>query len=268
MDEESFQLVRGVVFLFALALGLALERISRHDELRPAWRTNLGLWAANGLAVGLVCGACACTTARWAADHRVGVLNAFDVHPLIAVPLAILVLDFVSYAWHRANHQVPLLWRFHGVHHADGNFHVTTALRFHPGEVLLSLPARLAAIVLIETPVLGVLVFEAVFMCANILEHGNFNVPRRLERVLAVILVTPALHRWHHSREGSQLNTNFGTILCVWDRFLRTFERSDSGRRIRTGLPSGSARAASLPEALAAPFPRSEGHRGGRERAQ
>src|SRR5512145_2312601 len=145
MDEGGFQLVRVAAFAFALGLGLVLERVARHAALRPAWKTNLGLWAANGVAVGVICGACACTMARWAAEHRIGLLYAFAVHPVIAVLLAVLVLDFVSYAWHRANHQLPFLWRFHRVHHADGNFHVSTALRFHPGEVLLSLPVRLAA---------------------------------------------------------------------------------------------------------------------------
>lgn len=258
MDEDLFQLVRGGVFAFALGLGLALEKFARHAPLRPAWKTNLGLWATNGLVVGVLCGACACTTARWAADHRFGLLNAFEVQPLVALLLALLVLDFVSYAWHRANHQVPLLWRFHRVHHADENFHVSTALRFHPGEVLLSLPIRLVAILLIGTPVIGVLVFEAVFMCANILEHGNFNLARKTERRLAGLFVTPALHRWHHSRDVAELNSNFGTIFAVWDRILGTLQRSDSERMVTTGLPSAGGSANSLRESLAAPFRRGE----------
>jgi sterol desaturase/sphingolipid hydroxylase (fatty acid hydroxylase superfamily) len=262
MDEPAFQLARAGVFALVLGLGLFLERLARHADLRPAWRTNLGLWATNGVVVGLACGACACTAARWATEHRWGMLNALEVHPALAVLVTVLALDLVSYAWHRANHQVPLLWRFHRVHHADGNFHVSTALRFHPGEVLLSLPFRLLAILLVGAPVLGVLAFEIVFMCANILEHGNFNLPRRLERALSTFFITPALHRWHHSREEAELNTNFGTILALWDRTLGSFETSDSQRLVATGLPSGKGGGSSLGAALVAPFRAGEELRG------
>jgi sterol desaturase/sphingolipid hydroxylase (fatty acid hydroxylase superfamily) len=176
------------------------------------------------------------------------------VHVAFGAPLTVLLLDLVAYVWHRANHRVPLLWRFHRVHHADSNFHFSTALRFHPGEVLLSLPLRLLAILLLGAPVLGVLLFEALFMCANMLEHGNFNLPPRLERGLSGLVITPALHRWHHSREEAELNTNFGTILALWDRALQTFEMSDSRRAVRTGLPSGEVGEISLMAALATPF--------------
>jgi sterol desaturase/sphingolipid hydroxylase (fatty acid hydroxylase superfamily) len=262
VEEETFQLVRGGAFALILGLGLLLERLARHAHLRPAWRTNLGLWATTGVMVGVACGACACTAARWATEHGWGMLNGLGVHPVLAVPVTVVVLDLVSYAWHRANHQVPLLWRFHRVHHADDNFHVSTALRFHPGEVLLSLPIRLVAILLVGAPVLGVLAFEIVFMCANILEHGNFNLPRRLERALSAILITPPLHRWHHSREEAALNTNFGTILALWDHTLGTFETSDSDRPVATGLPSGKGSASSLGAALVAPFRAGEELRG------
>jgi sterol desaturase/sphingolipid hydroxylase (fatty acid hydroxylase superfamily) len=140
------------------------------------------------------------------------------------------------------------------VHHADGNFHVSTALRFHPGEVLMSLPLRLLAILLLGAPVLGVLAFEGLFMCANVLEHGNFNLSRKVERALSGLIVTPALHRWHHSRAEPGLNTNFGTILVLWDRTLRTFSMNDSRRLVATGLPSVEKNERSLTAALLSPF--------------
>jgi sterol desaturase/sphingolipid hydroxylase (fatty acid hydroxylase superfamily) len=261
MEEQAFQIVRALVFAIALGVGLALERLARHAAIRPAWRTNLGLWAMNGVVIAVACGACACTAARWAAAHHTGLLNALDVSSVWAILMTVVALDFVSYAWHRANHRVGLLWRFHRVHHADGDFHVTTALRFHPGEILLSLPLRLLAIVALGAPVLGVLAFEIVFLCANILEHGNFDLPRKFERRLSMLLVTPALHRWHHSRERAELDSNFGTILAVWDRSLGTFQASDSGRVVVTGLPSGGSSGGSLRAALAFPFRADEGPR-------
>ena len=179
--ETSYQIARGVGLAVAFAFGLALERWVPHARLRPAWRTNLGLWALGTLVTAVVCGACGWVVAAWAAGHGLGLLAWLGAGRWIAVGVGILGLDAVSYLWHRANHQVPLLWRFHRVHHADASFHVTTALRFHPGELLLALPVRLAAIVLLGVPPEGVLLFELVFGVANLLEHGNFDLPRRLE---------------------------------------------------------------------------------------
>jgi len=183
-----------------------------------------------------------------------GLLNVLGAPTLLGIAATVLVLDAVSYAWHRANHRLAFLWRFHRVHHRDGSFNVSTALRFHPGEVLLSLPLRLAAVVLLGAPILGVAVFEAVFMCANVLEHGNFNLPRRLERVLSLVLVTPALHRWHHSREPSELNTNFGTVVTLWDRALGTFQNADSRALVTTGVPGVQREWRSLQIAIIEPF--------------
>jgi sterol desaturase/sphingolipid hydroxylase (fatty acid hydroxylase superfamily) len=158
----------------------------------------------------------------------------------LAVTVGIIGLDAVSYAWHRANHRLPLLWRFHQVHHGDASFHVTTALRFHPGELLLALPVRLAAVITLGVPPDGVLVFELVFGVANLLVHGNFDVPRRVEPIVRALLVTPALHRAHHASDWRDLNTNFGTIFSCWDRLAGTFRASDPARRVVTGLPDFS----------------------------
>jgi len=263
MDEQSFQIARGLVFAVVLGLGVVLERTIRHAALRPAWRTNLGLWIMDAAVVGTVCGGCACTVARFAAQRGWGLLQGFAAPPVVAILATVVALDCLSYAWHRANHQVRFLWRFHRVHHGDQDFNVSTALRFHPGELLLSLPIRLAAIVLLGAPVAGVLAFEVVFMCANILEHGNFDLPRRAERTLATLLVTPALHRWHHSREVAELNTNFGTVFAVWDRILGTFRMNDSETRVTTGVPGRENAAFSLWATFVEPFRAV----GGRERA-
>jgi sterol desaturase/sphingolipid hydroxylase (fatty acid hydroxylase superfamily) len=169
--------------------------------------------------------------------------------------VGLLGLDAVSYLWHRANHQVPLLWRFHQVHHADASFHVTTALRFHPGELLLALPVRLAAVVALGVPPEGVLLFELVFGVANLLEHGNFDLPRRLEYLARRVFVTPALHRGHHVSDWRDLNTNFGTVLSIWDRLAATFHASEPDRRVVTGLPNWPRREApGLAESLLLPF--------------
>jgi sterol desaturase/sphingolipid hydroxylase (fatty acid hydroxylase superfamily) len=255
--EASYQLARGVGLAAAVVLGLALERWRPHERLRPAWGTNLGLWAVDTLVTAVVCGACGWVVAAWATANGLGLLAWLGAGPWAAIGVGLLGLDAVSYLWHRANHQVPLLWRFHQVHHADASFHVTTALRFHPGELLLALPVRLAAIVALGVPPEGVLLFELVFGVANLLEHGNFDLPRRLEPIVQRLFITPALHRAHHASDWRELNTNFGTVLSTWDRLARTFRASDADRFVATGLPDWiGPHAPALAESLLLPFAR------------
>lgn len=230
-------LARGVGPAVALAVGLALERWRPHTRLRPAWGTNLGIWAAGLLLTVAVCGACGFAVADWASARGIGVLAWSGASLPVAIVLSVLALDAVSWLWHAANHRFRLLWRFHEVHHADESFHVTTALRFHPGELLLSLPIRLAAIVLLGVPVAGVLVFELVFGIANVLEHGNFDWPRRLERPLRQLLVTPTLHRGHHVASWRELDSNFGTVFSIWDRLAGTYRAHDAEDKTGTGSP-------------------------------
>jgi sterol desaturase/sphingolipid hydroxylase (fatty acid hydroxylase superfamily) len=255
LGESEVQWIRGLVPLGAFGLGLLLERLRPHAALRPEWRTNLGLWLVDAALMAAVCGACGWATAAWAAGAGIGLLNLFGPAPAVGVAATLIGLDLVSYAWHRANHRVRLLWRFHRVHHADANFHVSTAIRFHPGELLLALPVRLAAIVLLGASPYGVVVFEAVFGIANVLEHGNFDLPRRLERALDRVLVTPALHRRHHSTERAERDSNFGTIFSIWDRAARTLRPATSDARFATGLPGmQGAQARSLRAMLLAPL--------------
>ncbi len=237
LDESTAQLVRSLGPLRAFALGLALERIVPHAALRPAWRANLGLWLVNALLMTAVCGACAWTLAVSMQAAGIGLLNLIDVPLVVGIVATVLALDLVSYFWHRAMHEVGFLWRFHRVHHADTDYHVSTALRFHPGELLLALPVRLAAVVLLGAPAVAVVVFEVIFGIANVLEHGNFDLPGRLEKTLAGVLVTPALHRRHHSIERRERDSNFGTILSVWDRLARTLRPAASAEAFPTDLP-------------------------------
>jgi len=206
-----------------------------------------------------VCGACAWTLAVSIQTSGIGLLNQIDAPLAIGIPATIVGLDLVSYVWHRATHEVGFLWRFHRVHHADTDYHVSTALRFHPGELLLALPVRLSAILLLGAPPEAVVVFEVVFGIANVLEHGNFDLPRRLERVLSGVLVTPALHRRHHSTKRRERDSNFGTILNVWDRLARTLRPAASDEGFPTGLPGCAAgKAHSLAAMLLEPLPSDE----------
>lgn len=237
MSEEQFQAIRAGAFVAAMGLAVLLQRLAPHAQLRGSWRVNGGLWLINALVVGAVCGACACTTARWAAREGIGVINWAGLSAWAAIPATVVALDLVSYAWHRANHRMPVLWRFHQVHHSDPTFTASTGVRFHPGELLLSLPLRLGAVVVLGASVEAVVAFEVAFTAANFVEHGDITAPRGVERVLGRALVTPALHRRHHTRVGPARDTNFGTILSVWDRVFGTYTPSESATVVQTGLP-------------------------------
>lgn len=191
----------------------------------------------NAVVLGLVCGACALTVASWAERQHVGILNWLTVPWWPSLCGTIVLLDLVAYGWHRANHRIDILWRFHQVHHSDPTFTTSTGVRFHPGELLLSLPLRLSAVVLLGAPPAAVLAFEMVFGFANLVEHGDINVPRGVEKRLGRVCVTPALHRWHHTTVRPHRDTNFGTLFSVWDRLFGTFADNDSSTRIATGLP-------------------------------
>ena len=241
VTEGRFQVVRAAGFLFAVMLALVLQRLQPHARLRGSWEVNGGLWLTNVIILGVACGACACTVARWAAHGRIGLLNTVPAPQWLSIAVTIVALDLVSYLWHRANHRIPFLWRFHQVHHSDPTFTASTGVRFHPGELLLSLPVRLTAVAVVGAPAGAVVVFEIVFGIANLLEHGDIDLPLRFERLLGRVFITPALHRRHHTKRGLERDTNFGTILATWDRLFSTRSDSTSATVIETGLPGMDA---------------------------
>jgi sterol desaturase/sphingolipid hydroxylase (fatty acid hydroxylase superfamily) len=237
MTDRELELLRAAGFVLALALALGWQRWRPHALVRTRRGANAGLWAINLIVLGAVCGGCAFGVARWSAAAGIGLLNWTAPPVWLGIAVTVLVLDGVSYAWHRANHRFRPLWRFHQVHHSDTAFSVSTAVRFHPGELLLSLPLRLGAIVALGAPAVAVLVFELLFTLSNFVEHGDIDLPVGLERRLSAVFVTPALHRRHHSPRRAELDSNFATVFSFWDRLGRSFGPSTSADRFDAGLP-------------------------------
>jgi sterol desaturase/sphingolipid hydroxylase (fatty acid hydroxylase superfamily) len=252
VNEIEFQIVKSVGFVVALLAVLWLQRWLPHAGLAGSWRLNGGLWALNTVILGIVCAGCACTVSRWAETEGFGLRNQFDLNAWTSIPFAVLALDGVSYAWHRANHGLPLLWRFHQVHHSDPKFTATTALRFHFGELLLALPVRLLAVALLGISIPGVIAFELVFAFANFFEHGDIDLPLEFEKRFAILFITPALHRRHHSCEARLLNSNYGTIFSFWDRLFSSFGSNASDVSVQIGLP-GAPHTIGAQEALMMP---------------
>jgi sterol desaturase/sphingolipid hydroxylase (fatty acid hydroxylase superfamily) len=252
VTETVFQATKAAAFALSLGTTLLFQRLSPHAALRVSRPGNLGLFVVNSAVAAAACGGCAWGAAEWSAGASFGLMHRIPFPMWGNVAATVAVLDLVSYGWHRANHRVDLLWRFHQVHHSDAQFTATTALRFHPGELLASLPLRLAAVALLGADPVAVLVFETVFGFANLFEHGDIDLPARLETALGRGLITPALHRRHHSRRPSEQDSNFGTIFAVWDRLFGTFGAATSATVVDTGL-AGFRETPGLLESIAMP---------------
>jgi sterol desaturase/sphingolipid hydroxylase (fatty acid hydroxylase superfamily) len=163
--------------------------------------------------------------ASFSAANGWGLLNHFPVPFWLALPLAVIAIDFVIWLQHVMVHAVPALWRLHRVHHADLDYDLTTGSRFHPIEIVLSMLIKFATITVLGAPVVGVVIFEVVLNAAAMFNHGNIRLPVGLDRVLRQFIVTPDMHRVHHSVEEDETHSNFGFNLPWWDHLPRAAPR-------------------------------------------
>ncbi len=187
------------------------------------WANNLGLVFFNSFILRLLFPAAAVGMAAFAREQGWGLLNYYDVPPVVAIVAAVIVMDFVIYLQHVMVHAVPLFWRLHRVHHADPDYDVTTGARFHPVEIILSMLIKFATILLLGPPVVAVIVFEVLLNAMAMFNHGNVGLPAGLDRLLRLFVVTPDMHRVHHSIEDDEANSNFGFNLSWWDRLFGTY---------------------------------------------
>lgn len=197
---------------------------------------NLLLGAGNAILVALLFGAVFIALEIWAEERGIGLLRILEVPGWLALGLAVLFFDLWMYAWHRANHRIPLLWRFHRMHHSDPTMDVSTGLRFHPGEMLLSSVARLAVLPILGIPLWQLATYEALLLPVILFHHSNLRVPRWLDHGLLAVIVTPAMHRVHHSRWQPETDSNYGSIFPWWDMIFRSFRLREDARTIHLGL--------------------------------
>ncbi len=218
------------------------------------WRGNLLLVLIDTLLVRLLIPLGA---AGIAARQQWGLLHQWNLPPLIAIVLAVVALDLVIYWQHRLFHRIPLLWRLHRVHHADIRLDVSSALRFHPLEILLSMGIKIAAVIAIGADPLAVVAFEAILNGMAMFNHGNLRLPQAIERPLRWLLVTPDMHRIHHSTIAEEFNRNFGFNLSCWDRLFASYrdQPREGQLRMAIGLPAWrDSRTASLGWMLRLPW--------------
>jgi len=236
-DHDYFTTIMaacGLILLFALESWLPAVA-DRHRRLRHAAR-NLTLGSLNAAVMALLAAPFITHVALWAEGSRFGLLNMFNLPPMIGSAAAILLFDAWMYLWHRANHQLGFLWRFHRAHHSDPEMDATTAVRFHTGEILISSALRLAVIPLLGITINQLLVYEMALLPVILFHHSNVRFPENLDRWLRTIIVTPAIHRVHHSRVRIETDSNYSSVFSFWDRMAGTFRLRRGGRPGEFGL--------------------------------
>ncbi len=225
-------------FAAILAIMMLAEALwPRRARVRPRlsrWPTNALLVAAGTLTARLLAAAPAPLVAGaasvWAGNNGVGLFNALAAPPWVAVLASIAALDLLVWGQHWAFHRLAILWPLHRVHHGDRDVDASTALRFHPMEILLSALLKAGAAVALGAPLVAIIVFEILLNGCAIFNHANTSLPPGLERAVRLVLVTPDLHRIHHSVRAEEHNSNYGFCLSVWDRIFRTLRHPGGSR--------------------------------------
>jgi sterol desaturase/sphingolipid hydroxylase (fatty acid hydroxylase superfamily) len=257
--EPALRLAAFAAVLAVMALWeVVAPRRPRTLARRQRWPANLGIVVLNTLIVRLIFPAAALGVALTAQTQGWGLLHRYDVPAWAAVVAGVVVLDLAIYLQHVMFHAVPALWRLHRMHHADLDIDVTTGARFHPLEIVLSMLIKFAVIAALGVPPAAVVLFEVLLNATSMFNHGNVRVASMLEPALRWLVVTPDMHRVHHSVERDETDSNFGFNLSLWDRLFGTYRAQPrAGHQAMTiGIPDfrDTAECSSLMRMLAIPF--------------
>tara|TARA_B110000467_G_scaffold71609_1_gene65025 strand:- start:1119 stop:1943 length:825 start_codon:yes stop_codon:yes gene_type:complete len=225
--EMDVQQIRFIVFLGVFLLMLALESvIQRHptvDSKKNRLKINLALTGIDILVVRLIFGAAAVGAAQFAEINGWGIFNYLDLWSGLEIIAVVIILDLMIYIQHVVVHMIPFFWQFHIVHHSDLDLDVSSGLRFHPIEIMGSMLFKIGLVFALGPAPIAVVIFEAVLNGMSQFSHSNITLPDKLDRLLRFLIVTPDMHRIHHSIEKMETSSNFGFNLSIWDRFLGTY---------------------------------------------
>lgn len=254
--------IRLGVFFSVLLVIAGLEVLFPRRQLKLSkglrWRNNLALVVLDAIVLRLLFPAALVGFTLFANNNGWGLFNYFQVPLLIAAIVSVIILDLVIYLQHVMVHAVPLFWRVHRVHHADLDYDVTTGTRFHPFEIILSMLIKFAAVCVLGPPVVAVILFEVLLNASAMFNHGNLRLPPGLDKILRLIIVTPDMHRVHHSVYDDETNSNFGSNFSLWDRLFGTYKAQprDGHEGMQIGLRGFQKQdqVAKLPGLLILPF--------------
>jgi sterol desaturase/sphingolipid hydroxylase (fatty acid hydroxylase superfamily) len=259
--EEPF--IRLAFFLGALILFAALEFFipckQRVQSRSKRWTTNLAIVAIDSFFIRMMGQVTALSTAVFASTAGWGLFNLVNLPVVFEIIIAVILLDLAVYAQHVATHKIPLLWKLHQVHHADRDIDVTTGARFHPVEISLSMLYKCLIVILLGPAALAVFIFEIVLNASAMFNHSNIKIFSRLDRWLRLFVVTPDMHRVHHSIIPKETDSNYGFCLSLWDKLFGTYIPHPSAGH--TGMTIGlqeyqSPKPAELSWCLKLPFMR------------
>jgi sterol desaturase/sphingolipid hydroxylase (fatty acid hydroxylase superfamily) len=240
MFETGGPNVRLLLFSGGLLFFLTLELLASY---RPSsvskmirWINNLSITLFNTLLLNLIFSGALVSTVMYVHTHQLGVLNLVQAPSWVKVLVTVAFMDFMLYVWHLLNHEIPLLWRFHRIHHSDLNMDVSTATRFHFGELAVSAIIKISLIFFLGASILGVLIFESgVVLCAQF-HHSSLKIPKWFETIFWSLFVPPSMHRIHHSVIIKERDTNYGTLFSLWDRIFGTLLTNVDQAGIRIGV--------------------------------
>ncbi|MGM0526618.1 MAG: sterol desaturase family protein [Pseudomonadota bacterium] len=217
---------------------------------KQRWPANLGIVVVDTIVARIVVPAGVVGAALFAEQTGLGLFNNLGAPGWLAILVSIVGLDIAIYWQHRAFHRLPVLWRLHRVHHADPDFDVTTGLRFHPIEILLSLGIKAGAVVLLGAPAAAVIIFEVILNACSLFNHGNVALPPKVERWVRKILITQELHRIHHSSVKQETNSNYGFSVSWWDHLFNSFTAKPKAGSDKVDIGLTEYREASLTNRL------------------
>ena len=227
-------LMGGLFFFLIIELIIPYRKASVPKFKR--WLINLSLAIINIGVLKLIFAFLTISTAVYVTDRQIGLLNMVQMPHWLKILVTIILMDLMGYIWHTLTHRIPVLWRFHRVHHTDLNMDVSTAVRFHVGEIILTAGVRVGVVYFIGGEYVGVFLFECILMLANQFQHSCLKVPKWFDSIFLVLFVPPSMHRIHHSVTLEERNTNFGAIFSIWDRMFGTLLTGVNQKQIWIGV--------------------------------
>lgn len=236
-DQSRLIIFFGILLIMAILEFLLPRR--KVDAYRPTrWSSNIGIVILDSIVARIILPTTTIAVALYADNKNLGLFNLISTDSWLTVFMAILILDLLIYAQHVIFHKFHWLWRFHRMHHSDTHIDVTTGIRFHPVEIILSLLIKFAAIIIFGIPAVAILLFEIILNTSAMITHSNLNIPNWLDKLLRIIFVTPDMHRVHHSVHRNETDSNYGFNFSFWDRLFGTYidQPKDTHAKMRIGL--------------------------------
>jgi len=234
---------RLTIFSGVLVAMIAWEIIAPRRQILISrwqrWSANFALSILSMLLMRITIAAAALWAANKGLENNWGLLHIVELPTVVSFVVSIVLLDLAIYGQHRASHRWKWLWRFHKVHHTDLDFDVTTAIRFHPIEIFISMCYKVICILIIGADPVAVLIFEIILSSCALFNHSNINIPLAIDKVIRLVLVTPDMHRVHHSVIQSERDSNYGFSISIWDRLFKSYtaQPKQGHKEMTIGLP-------------------------------